>query len=104
MEDKTRFADLKLRVSRNQFQGRDNRMLFQRLNATMREIKLQVHPDELHRRARNYAQYLSATNITTVMEDIDGQLEALQSELQLNMSNYRDESHQYTQGCEKLSW
>lgn len=64
----------------------------------MREMKLQVHPDELHRRARNYAQYYGATNATTIMEAVDEQLEALQSALWLNMSNYRDESHQYTQG------
>ena len=95
IEDRTRIADLKLRMLRNQLQGRDNRLLFRRLNDTIREIKGQVHPNELNRHTRNYLQL---PNITTLVSGFEEQLETLEAELWLNMSNYRDESQQYTQG------
>ena len=92
-----KLASIKLGMVRNQLMSRDNRVLFQRLNTTIDEVKNQIHPDELHRHTRNYISQ-SQPNLTSVTHVIEERLQTLQGELWLNMSNYRDESHQYTQG------
>ena len=105
-----KLASIKLGMVRNQLMSRDNRVLFQRLNTTIDEVKNQIHPDELHRHTRNYISQ-SQPNFTAVTYALEERLQTLQGELWLNMSNYRDESHQYTQGridlnvplCQNLS-